>query len=85
MTEFQAMMEETKALIEENLTNKDKRPSYMLEKQLAFIKTELNKMEQKRNFHVFYPYYPKGIIDSWDYSNSLAIKLMELLELYCKL
>ena len=85
MENFQVVIDETKALVQEYLTNKDKRPSYMLEKQLVFILIELDKMEQTRNCHMFYPYYPKGISDSWDYSNPLGAKLLELLALYCKL
>lgn len=82
---FQTMMEETRALVKENLTNKDKCPGYMTEKQLKLILAELDKMEMAKNSHLFYPYYPKGISDSWDYSDPLGIKLLELLELYCKL
>lgn len=85
MANFQIMVAEVQALVQEELKNKDSRPSYMLEKQLHMILDELNKMEQIRNIHLFYPYYPKGIADSWDYSNPLTIKLLDLLELYRKL
>lgn len=85
MKSFQMVLEETRRLVKENLTNKDRLPSYMSEKQLIFILDELNKMERIRDIHLFYPYYPKGITDSWDYSNPLGIKLLELLELYCEL
>lgn len=85
MTTFQSMIEEIKIIVQAELKNKDNRPSYMSEKQLCFILKELDKMEQIRNIHLFYPYYPKGIADSWDYANPLAIKLFELLELYRKL
>lgn len=85
VTNFQEMLEETRALVKGNLVNRDKCPSYMSEKQLMFILAELDKMERTRNIHLFYPYYPRGIADSWDYSNPLGIKLLELLELYRKL
>lgn len=85
MANFQVMMDETKALVKKYLTNKSTLPSYMLENQLELILVELNKMDQIRNCHVFYPYYPKVINDSWDYSDLLGTKLLELLELYCKL
>lgn len=85
MANFQVMMDETKALVKKYLTNKSTLPSYMLENQLELILVELNKMDQIRNCHVFYPYYPKVINDSWDYLDLLGTKLLELLELYCKL
>ena len=46
----------------------------MLENQLELILVELNKMDQIRNCHVFYPYYPKVINDSWDYSDFGLLK-----------
>ncbi len=85
MKNFQMVLEETRTLVKESLTNRDRRPSYMSEKQLIFILNELNKMERIRNIHFFCPFYPKGISDSWDYSNPLSIKLLELLELYREL
>ena len=85
MANFQVMMDETKALVKKYLTNKSTLPNYMLENQLELILVELNKMDQIRNCHVFYPYYPIVINDSWDYSDLLGTKLLELLELYCKL
>ena len=52
MENFQVMMDETKALVQEYLTNKDKRPSYMLEKQLVFVLIEVDKMGETRNCHM---------------------------------
>lgn len=43
---------------------------------------ELDKMAQIRDIHLFRPYYPKAIADSWDHSNPLAIRLLELSGLY---
>ena len=80
MANFQVMMDETKAFVKKYLTNKSTLPSYMLENQLELILVELNKMDQIRNCHVFYPYYPKVINDSWDYSDLLGTKLLELLK-----
>ena len=85
MKNFQSMVEETRALVQEEIQNNDNRPSYILEKQLYLILDELDKMERIRDIHLFHPYYPKGIADSWDYSNPLAIRLMELSELYRRL
>lgn len=85
MTDFQSAVEEVTALVQDKLKNKGDRPNYMLEKQLYFILDELDKMERIRDIHLFYPYYPKGIADSWDYSDQLTVKLFDLLELYRKL
>ena len=82
MDEFQSMVEETKALVQKEIKNKDNRPDFILEKQLYLILEELDKMERIRDIHLF---YPKGIADTWDYSNPLAIRLLELLESYREL
>ena len=85
MDEFQSMVEETKALVQKEIKNKDNVPDFILEKQLYLILEELDKMERIRDIHLFHPYYPQGIADSWDYSNPLAIRLLELLESYREL
>lgn len=85
MKNFQLMIQESKTLVQEEIKNKGNRPDYIKEKQLFSILDELDKMERIRNSHLFYPYYPKGIADSWDFSNPLAISLLELLDLYTKL
>lgn len=46
---------------------------------------EIDKMERIRDIHLFQPCYPKGIADSWDDSNPLGIRLLELSELYRRL
>lgn len=85
MKDFQSMVEETKVLVQKEIENKGHRPDYILEKQLYFILDELDKMGRIRNIHMFHPYYPKGIADTWDYSNPLTIRLLELLDSYRKL
>ena len=82
MKDFQSLVEETKVLVQKEIENKDNRPDYILEKQLYVILDELDKMERIRDIHLVHPFYPKGIADTWDYSNPLAIRLLELLELY---
>ena len=82
MDEFQSMVEETKALVQKEIKNKDNGPDFILEKQLYLILEELDKMERIRDIHLFHQYYPKGIAD---YSNPLAIRLLELLESYREL
>lgn len=83
--DFQSMVEETRVLIQREIENKANRPGCILEKQLYSILEELEQMEQIRDIHLFHPYYPKGIADSWDSANPLAIRLLELVESYRKL
>lgn len=85
MEKFDEIIEETKVFVREQIMNRDNRPNYMSEKQLYSILDELEKMDQIRNKDLFFPYYPKGIEDSWNYSEPLADKLLKLLEVYCKL
>ena len=40
---------------------------------------------QNKDEKVFYPYYPKGIADSWDYKDPLAKKLLDILDIYVRL
>jgi len=37
------------------------------------------------NPHEFMPYYPRVIVDSWDFTSKLAIKLMNLADEYKKI
>lgn len=56
-------------------------------KQYRFILAELDQMKyslSQPDGQQFSPYYPRGIIDSWDYSDQLGVKLLELLKLYNK-
>ncbi len=48
------------------------------EKHLEFILKELKIMRLKCGSRGFYPYYPRGISDSWDYDDPLGNELMEL-------
>lgn len=45
MDEFQSMVEETKAIVQKEIKNKDNVPDFILEKQLYLILEELDKME----------------------------------------
>lgn len=85
MDQFHEIINEVKSLVENEILNKDTLPEYMSEKQLYFILDELKKMDRIRNSKLFFPYYPKGIVDDWDYSNQLTEKLLEVLEVYRKL
>ncbi|MFR2694262.1 MAG: hypothetical protein ACLTBV_30405 [Enterocloster bolteae] len=86
MDEFQSMVEETKALVQKEIKNKDNVPDFILEKQLYLILEELD-VNGANQRHPIYSILiaRKGIADSWDYSNPLAIRLLELLESYREL
>lgn len=50
--------------------------------QLQGILEELKNSSVKKNISL---YYPRVIVDSWDYSDQLGIELMELAALYEKI
>lgn len=50
--------------------------------QLQGILEELKNSSAKKNISL---YYPRVIVDSWDYSDQLGIELMELAALYDKI
>ena len=85
MSDFHARTEDIINEIQNLIGNIDRRPGYMSDKQLESIKQELLEMDKVRDKNVFYPYYPKGIADCWDFKDALAIRLMEHLEIYCSL
>ncbi len=85
MSDFHSRTEDIISEIQNLIDNRERRPSYMTDKQLELIKQELLKMDKVRDKNVFYPYYPKGIVDCWDYKDALAICLMEYLEIYVSL
>ena len=82
MSDFHARAEAIINEIQNHIDNRDRRPAYMTDKQLESIKQKLLEMDKVRDKNVFYPYYPKGIVDCWYYKDALAIKLMEHLEIY---
>ncbi|MFZ2539576.1 MAG: hypothetical protein WAX04_11830 [Oscillospiraceae bacterium] len=53
--------------------------------QLNAINNDLEQMNKIHNSKVFSPSFPRYIIDSWDYSDTLGMELMSLLEIYKKL
>ena len=85
MLDFHAKTEDIINKIQKLIDNDEIRPKYMNEKQLESIKLELLEMDRVRDKNVFYPYYPKGVVDCWDYKVDLANLLMKHLEIYCSL
>lgn len=51
--------------------------------QLEKIRQELFTMKIRYS-QEFKPSFPRMIIDSWDFSDTLGVELLELNELYCK-
>ena len=72
MSDFHTLVKETKSRIWIFMEDKEGRPSYMSDQQLEAIVEELDKMDRIRDEKVFYPYYPKCIVDGWDYKDPLA-------------
>ncbi|MCR5129524.1 MAG: hypothetical protein K6B69_15655 [Lachnospiraceae bacterium] len=85
MSDFHTLVKETKSRIWIFMEDKEGRPSYMSDQQLEAIVEELDKMDRIRDEKVFYPYYPKCIIDGWDYKDPLAKKLLDILDIYVRL
>ena len=53
--------------------------------QLENIKRELECMRNALSFKKFKPSYTRIIVDSWDYTNPMGIKLLDLYDDYIKL
>ena len=85
MSRFENMIEEVKKDIEVLIKEPSLIPSYMKVSQLEMIVEELNKMKLYKNSKLFFPYYPKGIADSWNYNDELGEKLWEVLDEYEKI
>ena len=85
MSDFHTLVKETKSRIRIFMEDKEGRPSYMSDQQLEAIVEELDKMDRIRDEKVFYPYYPKAIVDGWDYKDPLAKKLLDILDIYVRL
>lgn len=53
--------------------------------QLETIINDIKIMNKIKDSNLFLPSYPRFIIDSWDYSDSLGIELLKFNELYRKI
>ena len=79
---FAFLVNEVKSDIVFLLNHPVEMPSYMMESQLRMTLEELDQMVSVKNKDDFFPYYPKGITDSWDYNDKLGKKLMDVLAVY---
>lgn len=85
MSDFSMMIEEAKKEIMILLDNSDRLPWYTSISQLQMIIRELEKMNEVRDKNMFFPYYPKGIVDCWDSNDELGNKLLSILDFYIKM
>ena len=84
MNTLDDLIQHAKVEIQCFLSNREKIPKYMNVGQLEMTLNELDKMLEYRNPDVFFPYYPKGILDCWQPDDALGIELMNILDLYTK-
>ena len=85
MSDFSMMIEEAKKEIMILLDNSDRLPWYTSIIQLQMIIRELEKMNEVRDKNMFFPYYPKVIVDCWDSNDELGNKLLRILDFYIKM
>lgn len=85
MDTFHELIQNTIKETEYYIDKYDIRPKYMTDKQLNMIIEELEKMDKIRNCEIFFPYYPKGVADCWDFEDPLAEKLLFVIDIYRKL
>lgn len=82
---LEVLINNAKSDIENILNYPETMPAYMSKSQLEMIVKELDSMAYNKGQGSFYPYYPRGIADCWDYNDNLAKKLMYIAEIYQKL
>ena len=82
---FVLLINDAKNDIHNYLDYPETMPSYMHEKQLEMIIGELDNMVEDKGQGTFYPYYPKGIVDCWEFDDTLGKKLMQIADIYSKL
>lgn len=79
----QCNITEEKLIIEKQLINNG--GSTIPLKHIENVLTEIDKMKNNMSPEIFIPYYPRGIVESWDFNNKLGSDLLELASLYMKL
>ena len=83
--EFEAKYIELVQTVESELDLVKKGLNERSSQQLKTIIIDLNKMNDIRDSNQFLPSYPRFIVDSWDFSDSLGIELLRFYELYKKI
>ena len=81
---FDELVSEAKEMINELIKHPEKRPPYIPDSP-AWILKQLDEMLKYRDYNAYRPSFPRIITDSWDYSDELAHKLMDVSALYEKL
>lgn len=64
--------------------HRNNRVNYSSEAQLEKFINEVNKMLDVPTSKDFTPSFPRAIVDSWDFNNTLGLELLDLFELYKK-
>ena len=82
--DLEVLINDAKSDIENIRNHPETMPYYMSESQLEMIVNELDSMVCNKGQGSFFPYFPKGIADCWDYNDNLAKKLMFIAEIYQK-
>ena len=82
--DLEVLINDAKSDIEKIRNHPETMPAYMSKSQLEMIVNELDSIACNKGQGSFYPYYPKGIADCWDYNDNLAKKLMYIAEIYQK-
>lgn len=81
---FDEKIEIITELVRQAIYDVEKGSSNKIIQQLETIIKELEQMKNIKNANLYIPSFPRFIIDSWDYNDSLGIELMNLFEIYRK-
>jgi len=82
---FDKKVNEIKELLRQEIVNVEKGTSKKSIQQLTTIMGELEQMDKCKNSKLYMPSFPRYIIDSWDYTDSLGLELINLFENYKKI
>lgn len=81
---FDELVNEAREMINEMIKHPETRPAYIPDSPDWILK-QLDEMLKYRDINAYRPSFPRIITDSWDYSDPLANKLMDVAALYEKL
>lgn len=69
-------------IVENEIEMVEKGVSKRSSQQLKTIVHDMNKMNEIRGAKQYVPSFPRFIVDSWDFNDSLGLELLKLFELY---
>ena len=79
---FEDKYNELILVVENEIKMVDKGVSKRSSQQLKTIVHDMDKMNEFRDAKLYAPSFPRFIVDSWDYNDSLGIELLKLFEMY---